>query len=305
MMTEDDVVMQDKLKEAEKNLIDPALKDKRDFILDHIGQLKVGDLLNRVDSLVALNDVITTVSSDSMDPEVVNQTKALLLCADELINAFIHVIKDVFRYPVDQIPIRFTKYFITIVNKTCSSKVIMKEISEQCVNDLVDQLLTRLLIDNLDKIGQNKEGELILKNLNSSMLRMLENCNHTFVFKVLFGLLKKYKDDETMPKLPGLIIKCLLKLSKLMDQLIDKIDLKKFLLAVHEYLIVIDHNNKTTNDDLGIRIVKTLVNEIVKLKGETVWDAYSVIGDHATPDAHIKKWIQIIIKSQVQTKPAT
>lgn len=68
----------------------------------------------------------------------------------------------------------------------------MSEVSEKSVHDLVEQLLTRLLIDNLDKIGQNKEGELILKNLNSSMIRMLENCNHTYIFGTLFGLLKKF-----------------------------------------------------------------------------------------------------------------
>mmetsp|Transcript_34357 Transcript_34357/g.52641 ORF Transcript_34357/g.52641 Transcript_34357/m.52641 type:complete len:122 (-) Transcript_34357:1256-1621(-) len=121
----------------------------------------------------------------------------------------------------------------------------MREISEKSVSELVEQLLTRLLIENLDKIGENKEGELILKNLNSSMLRMLENCKCTYVFAVLFGLLKKYKGDPSLPKLPGLIIKCLLKLSKLMDKLIDKIDLKRFLLSIHEYLLVIDHDNKS------------------------------------------------------------
>lgn len=86
-------------------------------------------------------------------------------------------------------------------------------------------MLTRLLIENLDKIGENKEGELILKNLNSSMLRMLENCNLSYIFCVLFRLLREYKDDTSMPKLAGLIIKCLLKLSKIMDKLIDKLDL--------------------------------------------------------------------------------
>jgi len=155
------------------------------------------------------------------------------------------VFKDIFKYPVSEIPLRFTKYFITIVNKTCAQKEIMREISEKSVSELVEQLLTRLLIENLDKIGENKEGELILKNLNSSMLRMLENCKCTYVFAVLFGLLKKYKGDPSLPKLPGLIIKCLLKLSKLMDKLIDKIDLKRFLLSIHEYLLVIDHDNKS------------------------------------------------------------
>jgi hypothetical protein len=57
------------------------------------------------------------------------------------------------------------------------------------------------------------------------MLRMLENCNHTYVFGVLFGLLKKSKEDNSLPKLPGLIIKCLLKLSKIMDKLIEKMDM--------------------------------------------------------------------------------
>ena len=54
-----------------------------------------------------------------------------------------------------------------------------------------------MLIENLDKIGKEKEGELIMKNLNASMLRMLENCNHTHIFVVLFSLLIKYKDDAS------------------------------------------------------------------------------------------------------------
>jgi len=77
------------------------------------------------------------------------------------------------------------------------------------------------LIENLDKIGENKEGELILKNLNASMLRQLENCNPTHIFCVLFTLLRKYKDFTVLPKLPGLIIKCLLKLSKILEKIID------------------------------------------------------------------------------------
>ena len=204
---------------------------------------------------------------------------------------------DIFKYPVQDIPLRFTKYFITIVNKTCASKEIMKEVSQTQVNQLAEQLLTRLLIENLDKIGQNKEGELILKNLNSSMLRMLENCNHTYIFVVLFTLLKDKKDDMSMPKLAGLIIKCLLKLSKIMDKLIDKLDLSKFLIAIHEYLCCIDHENKSQNDDLGIRIVKTLVNEVVKLRREAIWQSYAVIENHPQGDMHIKRWITIIIKS--------
>ena len=151
----------------------------------------------------------------------------------------------------------------------------MREVSETRVLELVEQLLTRLLIENLDKIGENKEGELILKNLNSSMLRMLENCQHTHIFCTLFGLLKKYKDDRSMPKLPGLIIKCLLKLSKIMERIIEKLDVERFLISVHEYLAVVDHTSKSQNDELGIRICKTLINEVVKLRTEKVQEAHA------------------------------
>lgn len=48
----------------------------------------------------------------------------------------------------------------------------------------------------------------------------------------------------------------------------------KILLTIHEYLIVINHENKTQNDEMGIRIVKTVINEIVKLKREGIMEAY-------------------------------
>lgn len=288
--------------------MDPELRRHMETIQRHIDQLKVGDLLKRVDSLVALNEVIsnTGVQNDGGEkptddnPDSKLQQTALIRLCDKLINAFSQVMIDIFSFPVKEIPLRFTKYFITIVNKTCSSKEIMKEVSCEEVRGLVDQLLQRLLIDNLDKIGSNKEGELILKNLNSSMLRMLENCNHTYIFVVLFGLLTKYKDSTEQPKIPSLIIKCLLKLSKNMDKLIEKVDLKKFMVAIHEYLVTIPLDKKTQNDDLGTRIAKTLINEIVKLKRNDIWDYYQVIEQHPSPDNHLQKWIQIILKSLSQ-----
>ena len=53
---------------------------------------------------------------------------------------------------------------------------------------------------------------------------------------MLFNLLRKYKDYTVLPKLPGLIIKCLLKLSNILSKLVDQLDLDKILLVIHEYL---------------------------------------------------------------------
>jgi hypothetical protein len=43
--------------------------------------------------------------------------------------------------------------------------------------------------------------------------------------------------------------------------------------------------------------VKTLINEIVKLKGDKIWESYEVIRQHPSGDNHIEKWINIILKS--------
>ena len=48
-----------------------------------------------------------------------------------------------------------------------------------------------LLINGLDKIGENQEGNIIFKSINSTMLRVLDNCNTTLVIKVLLELLKR------------------------------------------------------------------------------------------------------------------
>ena len=166
-----------------------------------------------------------------------------------------------------------------------------------------EQLLTRLLIDNLDKMGQDKEGEFILKNLNASMLRCLENCNKTSIFCVLFNLLRRYKDQVNQPKLPGLIIKCLLKLSKILEKVINELDIERVLICIHLYLISIDHEKKSNNDDMGIRIVKTLVHEMVKIKQHSILESYKIVQDHEVEDKHLNRWIRIILNSFESNPP--
>ena len=101
---------------------DPELRKHMDAIQKHIDQLKVGDLLKRVDSLVALNEVISATGQNNdggggdENSATKVQQRALIRLCDKLINAFSQVMIDIFSFPVKEIPLRFTKYFITIVN---------------------------------------------------------------------------------------------------------------------------------------------------------------------------------------------
>jgi hypothetical protein len=69
------------------------------------------------------------------------------------------------------------------------------------------------------------------------MLRLLENCDNTIMFCVLFRLLRVYREDANHKKIPGLIIKCLMKLHKVLEKLIDRIQIDKILVVIHEYLL--------------------------------------------------------------------
>lgn len=58
--------------------------------------------------------------------------------SNDLTNAFTHVLIDIFERPVEEIPLRFAKYFITIVLKACSCKEIMREASEESIFELAE-----------------------------------------------------------------------------------------------------------------------------------------------------------------------
>jgi hypothetical protein len=40
-----------------------------------------------------------------------------------------------------------------------------------------------------------------------------------------------------------------------------------------------------------------MLNELVQLKGNSIWEPYAVIRYHNQPDNYINKWITIILKS--------
>lgn len=46
---------------------------------------------------------------------------------------------------------------------------------------------------------------------------------------------------------------------------------------------------------MGIRITKTVINELVKLKGESIWESYKLVEKHQKEDNHIGRWISLIL----------
>ena len=129
---------------------------------------------------------------------------------------------------------------------------------------------------------------MIIKTLNSTMLRVLENTNSNTIFAVLFDLLIKYRRVHTYAKILGLIVKCILKLTKSLEQFINVINPSVILLKSHLYLIEFANISQNT-EDIGIKTIKTILNELVKLQQEKIWESYQVIQTHPTTDNYIKR----------------
>lgn len=281
---------------SEIQLAQDDLLQEQDEQLDTIGrnikQLKYGDLSGKVDALVIINEVITKRMEETAD--------SVLRNSNFLVDSISRVMHDLFNKTPDKIPLKFGKYFISIVNKVCSIKEIMMNVEERKILVLVEQLLLNLLIPDLDKLGERGEGQAIFRNINNTILRILENCSPTTVFVSFLTLLKKYKGYAKLEKLSGIIVKCLLKVTRVLDQLIDNISIERVLLAIHEYLLTKPNSHSSKSDEVGIRITKTIVNELVKLKRESIMDYYHAIESQMTQDSnywYIKKWIEIILMS--------
>lgn len=76
-----------------------------------------------------------------------------------LVHTLSYVINDIFCKGLDELPYKFGKYFFANVTRMCSIKFVLQATSEEHILVLAEQLLLKLLVKGLDKIGEKQEGE--------------------------------------------------------------------------------------------------------------------------------------------------
>lgn len=91
----------------------------------------------------------------------------------------------------------------------------------------------------------------------------------------------------------NLVVKCLLKLSHVMNYIIFYVDMSKVFMEMHEFLI---GHPTISPDDIDSKVMKTIVNEAVVLKKDKIWDDYSNVKEHRVQDVVIVKWIESRLK---------
>ena len=232
------------------------------------------------------------------------QNKASLITnIDEIITVFRKVSDELFLVKdLKTIPIKFAKYLAIVLCKLASNKELISNLNYEVLLDLSRQLLRYLLINGLDKIGENQEGNIIFKSINSTMLRILENCDTTSVILALLELIKEFQDKDDK-NLINLAVKCLLKTTTNLKQNIDNIKIDKILLQIHLVLLTLQKKNqdgnKKNHNNLVINSVKNMVEDFVKLKKDKILEEYSKsVKNHEINDKYILNWIKSMLEKK-------
>ena len=264
------------------------IKDLKGQTIEYcINMLQTKDILKRADSLIILHDKLTGTSQQNKN-EIIQNVSNLLCILTE-------IQKEIFTIENSKLPAKFALQLLAELNLICSSKDYLQKVSSKSMFIVMEQVLIDLLHNGLEKIGEQNEGEMTQKSLNSTMLMLLKNCDPTLAFCTLIQLFNKHKQSNSINKLPELIVKCILKLTKTIPDIFPTIDVGALLISIHENLL--SEKTQTEPNEIATKIAKTIVSELVKVKKESIWDSYKKLGGNPVEDILIKRWIAIILKT--------
>ena len=274
----------------------PANKnDKADDLFLFLNSLFSKDQTEKLNAIVNIHELICGKFEQNKEKLISN--------IDEIITVFRKVSDELFLVKdLKTIPVKFAKYLAIVLCKLTSNKELISNLNYEVLLDLSRQLLRYLLINGLDKIGENQEGNIIFKSINSTMLRILENCDTTSVILALLELIKEFQEKEDK-NLINLAAKCLLKTTQNLKLNIDNIKIDKVLLQIHLLLLTLQKKNQDSNkknhNNLVINTVKNMVEDFVKLKKDKILEEYSKsVKNHEINDKYILNWIKSMLEKK-------
>ena len=166
---------------------------------------------------------------------------------------------------------RGCKYVLNTLMHSFQHPAIAMAVSEPALRKLMKNLLLLLLNDAVPSL---EEGNQLLRALNVLMLKMLENGNRTSSFLSLLWLLGEggvSVPADLRGRFSDLVIKCLIKQTKHLGTSIESMNLEGVLGAVHAFLSFLGTGVRVNEDDKPLRMVKTILHELCKLKGRGIY----------------------------------
>jgi len=199
-------------------------------------------------------------------------------------------------------PARGCKYALNVLLQAMGVPEAAQALPQAPLRDTVSLLLVKLLNDNSLLIFE--EGPTLVKAVNVLMLKMLEASNRTYAFSALLHMLRDPPlevSTETVSKFNDLVVKCLIKLTKSLQFSMDGVYLPALLMSIHAFFLnlgVDEIRKRSSADDKPLRMVKTILHELCKLRGYAIYDDASGIPG---ADAESTPMLFVYIKLNLQS----
>ena len=206
-----------------------------------------------------------------------NQNKKILnQNCDKILSSFIDIISKLFS--IEPLRIKIIKYYILVLCKLCNLKEFIENISNLIQKNLIVFVLSNLLKENLNKLGENGEGMDILKSLNSIITHVIEYCDINNNIEIIINLEKKQRKENS--KFAEYAARCLIIITQNIKNYSNILNYQKIFTEINN--ILEDFLNESselqpkekTNQTILLTL-KNLVNEITKVKNESILDEYN------------------------------
>ncbi|KAF9590616.1 hypothetical protein IFM89_035934 [Coptis chinensis] len=241
----------------------------------------------------------------------------LIKDADKLVLCLATKVAKTFDFSLAGASSRSCKYVLNTLMQTFQNKKLAHAIKESTLHSLITELLLWLLDERVPLMD---DGSQLLKALNVLMLKILDNAERTSSFVVLINLLRPL-DPSRWPspaspetvvirnqKFSDLVVKCLIKLTKVLQSTIYEVDLDRILQSIHVYLQELgmeEIRKRAGADDKPLRMVKTVLHELVKLRGTAIKGHLSMVPIDMEPQPIILAYIDLNLQTLAAARMLT
>ncbi|KAL3643399.1 Protein MICROTUBULE ORGANIZATION 1 [Castilleja foliolosa] len=246
-----------------------------------------------------------------------NTLDDVLKDADRLVSCLANKVANTFDFSLTGASSRSCKYVLNTLMQIFQNKRLAYAVKENTLDSLITELLLWLLDE---RVPQMDDGSQLLRALNVLMLKILDNAERTSSFAVLINLLRPL-DPSRWPapatneslvirnqKFSDLVVKCLIKLTKVLQNTIYDVDLDRILQSIHVYLqeLGMDEIRKRAGaDDKPLRMVKTVLHELVKLRGTAIKGHLSMVPIDMQPQPIILAYIDLNLQTLAAARMLT
>lgn len=173
---------------------------------------------------------------------------------------------------------RIFQYLTMVLMSLYHHQHLTKTASTGALHDLLHIIIGLLLEPQVQELPQ---GSQLIRALNVLTVKIIDRSDHTNVMIAFCKLLKDSIGNSSMStKYVDLVMKCLWKAVRAMNNWIDDMNLDLILAELHDFLKAHPSSYwKQQSSDTPIRTVKTIIHSMVKLRGDEILDHLTRIPD--------------------------